>query len=115
MALDRQGLVVVKQELSGQAALMERIPILRVREFSLVSIQVDITIGWHSRYRTISAQRSSARTHKGVLIDISSLEIVDSFLGRMLASIASISRLLERRRCSWACSPPSLSPWWSSD
>lgn len=73
---------------------MDRIPILRVRDFLLVTIQVDI----HDRLAltlqddlTTTIVRYHAR---GVLIDISSLEVVDSFLGRTLSGIASMSSLL---------------------
>ena len=74
---------------------MERIPILRMGQFLLVTIQVDM----HDRLAlalqddlTESLLRYSAR---GVLIDISSLEIVDSFIGRMLGNISSMSRVLD--------------------
>lgn len=74
---------------------MERIPILRMGEFLLVTIQVDM----HDRLAmtlqddlTAAISRNSAR---GVLIDISSLEIVDSFIGRMLGNISSMARVLD--------------------
>jgi rsbT antagonist protein RsbS len=74
---------------------MERIPILRMGEFLLVTIQVDM----HDRLAlalqddlTTAITKNSAR---GVLIDISSLEIVDSFIGRMLANISSMARVLD--------------------
>jgi rsbT antagonist protein RsbS len=73
---------------------MERIPILRMGEFLLVTIQVDM----HDQLAltlqddlTAQIARSGA---KGVLIDISALDVVDSFIGRMLGSIASMSRLM---------------------
>src|SRR6187551_832425 len=74
---------------------MERIPILRMGEFLLVTIQVDM----HDRLAltlqddlTAMISQSGA---KGVLIDISSLDVVDSFIGRMLANIAQMSRVLD--------------------
>ena len=74
---------------------VDRIPIIRMGEFLLVSIQVDM----HDRLAmtlqddlTASIVKNRAR---GVLIDISSLEIVDSFIGRMLANIAGMSRILD--------------------
>jgi len=74
---------------------MERIPILRMGEFLLVTIQVDM----HDRLATTLqddlTNRISQTGAKGVLIDISSLEIVDSFIGRMLANIAAMSRILD--------------------
>jgi rsbT antagonist protein RsbS len=74
---------------------LERIPILRMGEFLLVTIQVDM----HDRL-AISLQDDltkmiSDTAARGVLIDISSLEIVDSFIGRMLANIAAMSRVLD--------------------
>jgi rsbT antagonist protein RsbS len=74
---------------------VERIPILKMGEFLLVTIQVDM----HDRLALalqddLTAQIVKHRTH-GVLIDISALEIVDSFIGRMLASIASMAHLLD--------------------
>src|SRR5688572_11271998 len=74
---------------------MERIPILKMGEFLLVSIQVDM----HDRLALALQEDLSDRIvetrARGVLIDISSLEMVDSFMGRMLGSIASISRVLD--------------------
>ena len=74
---------------------MERIPILRMGRFLLVTIQVDM----HDRLAltlqddlTTMIARTGAR---GVLLDISSLEIVDSFIGRMLSNIAAMSRVLD--------------------
>ena len=74
---------------------MERIPILKMGEFLLVTIQVDM----HDRLALtlqddLTGQIVKHRAH-GVLIDISALEIVDSFIGRMLASIASMAHLLD--------------------
>ena len=74
---------------------MERIPILKMGEFLLVSIQVDM----HDRLAmTLQDDLTSQivrRRARGVLIDISSLEIVDSFIGRTLANIAAMSRVLD--------------------
>ncbi|HSK10587.1 MAG TPA: STAS domain-containing protein [Vicinamibacterales bacterium] len=74
---------------------MERIPILMLQDCLLVTIQVDM----HDRLALMLQEdlterivRSRAR---GVLMDISSLEIVDSFMGRVLANLASMSRLLD--------------------
>ena len=74
---------------------MERIPILKMGDFLLVTIQVDM----HDRLAltlqddlTSQIVKNKAR---GVLIDISALEMVDSFIGRMLGSIASMARLLD--------------------
>jgi rsbT antagonist protein RsbS len=74
---------------------MERIPILKMGEFLLVTIQVDM----HDRLAmtlqddlTAAISRTGARA---VLIDISALDVVDSFIGRMLANIAAMSRILD--------------------
>jgi rsbT antagonist protein RsbS len=73
---------------------MDRIPILKVGDFLLVSIQVDM----HDRLALnlqddLTAQVATAQA-KGVLIDISSLEVVDSFIGRVLGNMASMTRAL---------------------
>ncbi|MDZ8139324.1 MAG: STAS domain-containing protein [Nostoc sp. DedQUE04] len=74
---------------------MERIPILKMGNFLLVTIQVDM----HDRLATTLQEDLTnriAQTHaRGVLIDISGLEIVDSFIGRVLANIARMSRVLD--------------------
>jgi rsbT antagonist protein RsbS len=74
---------------------MERIPILKMGNFLLVTIQVDM----HDRLATTLQEDLTNRitqTHAhGVLIDISGLEIVDSFIGRILANIARMSRVLD--------------------
>ena len=74
---------------------MERIPILRMGEVLLVTIQVDM----HDRLAMTLQDDLTNRIVKdhasGVLIDISSLEIVDSFMGRMIAQIAGVSRVLD--------------------
>lgn len=74
---------------------MERIPILRMGEFLLVTIQVDM----HDRLVTalqedLTSQIAASGAH-GVLIDISSLDMVDSFIGRMIGTIAGMSRVLD--------------------
>jgi rsbT antagonist protein RsbS len=74
---------------------MERIPILRMGSLLLVTIQVDmhdqLAMTLQDDLTTAIAKYDS----RGVLIDISSLEIVDSFIGRMLANIAAMSRVLD--------------------
>ena len=75
---------------------MERIPILAMGEFLLVTIQVDM----HDRLAHDAAGRPHRAHHarrgaRGVLLDISSLEIVDSFIGRMIANIAAMARVLD--------------------
>jgi rsbT antagonist protein RsbS len=74
---------------------MERIPILKMGDFLLVTIQVDM----HDRLAMTlqdDLTEGIAKTQaRGVLIDISSLEIVDSFIGRMLGNIAAMARVLD--------------------
>ena len=74
---------------------MERIPILKMGEFLLVTIQVDM----HDRLAMTLQDDLTSRINQtgahGVLIDISSLDMVGSFIGRMLANIASMSRVLD--------------------
>ena len=76
---------------------MEKIPILRMGRFLLVTIQVDM----HDRLALqlqddLTARIVKDRAH-GVLIDISSLEIVDSFIGRMISNIAAMASVLDAR------------------
>ena len=74
---------------------MDRIPILKLGDVLLVTIQVDM----HDQIATALEEDLTARIvskgARGVLIDISALEIVDSFIGRMLDNIAAISRILD--------------------
>jgi rsbT antagonist protein RsbS len=74
---------------------MERIPILKMGRFLLVTIQVDM----HDELAMTLQEDLTSRIIKdraqGVLIDISSLEIVDSFIGRMIGNIAGMARMLD--------------------
>jgi rsbT antagonist protein RsbS len=76
---------------------MERIPILRMGKVLLVTIQVDM----HDQLAVTLQDDLTARIvetgARGVLIDISSLEVVDSFIGRILGNIATMSRVLDAR------------------
>ena len=74
---------------------MERIPILKMGEFLLVTIQVDMHDRLAVQLQDDLTSRVSDTGARGVLIDISSLEIVDSFIGRMIANIAAMSRVLD--------------------
>jgi rsbT antagonist protein RsbS len=74
---------------------VEKIPILRMGGFLLVTIQVDMHDRLAMALQDDLTNRISETGAKGVLIDISSLEIVDSFIGRMLGNIASMSRVLD--------------------
>jgi rsbT antagonist protein RsbS len=76
---------------------MDRIPILRMGPYLLVTIQVDmhdrLALALQDDLTALIARTGS----KGVLIDISSLDLVDSFIGRMLVNIAQMSRILDAR------------------
>ena len=74
---------------------MDRIPILKLGRALLVSIQVDIHDRLAKALEEDLSERIVATGAKGVMIDISGLEIVDSFMGRMLDNIAAVSRLLD--------------------
>ena len=76
---------------------MEKIPILRMGDFLLVTIQVDMHDRLAMTLQDDLTKRISETAARGVLIDISSLEIVDSFIGRMLGNIAAMSRVLDAR------------------
>ena len=77
--------------------MMERIPILNMGDFCWSSIQVDM----HDRLALQLAGRPDGENQpdrrQGVLIDISSLEMVDSFIGRMLGNISAMARVLDAK------------------
>src|SRR6187431_1112611 len=74
---------------------MERIPILKMGGCLLVSIQVDMHDRLAMQLQDDLTARIAATGARGVLIDISALEMVDSFIGRMLGNIAAMSRVLD--------------------
>jgi rsbT antagonist protein RsbS len=74
---------------------VERIPILKIGEFLLVTIQVDMHDRLALTLQDDLTQMIVTHHARGVLIDISTLEMVDSFIGRMLSSIAGMARLLD--------------------
>ncbi|MBB1600756.1 STAS domain-containing protein [Variovorax sp. UMC13] len=74
--------------------MTERIPILRMGSVLLVTIQVDMQDQTAMALQEDLAEKIAKTGANGVLIDISALEIVDSFVGRMLASISGIARIL---------------------
>ena len=73
---------------------MERIPILKMGKFLLVTIQVDMHDRLAMTLQDDLTSMISKESARGVLIDISALEMVDSFIGRVLGNIASMSRIL---------------------
>src|SRR6185436_17324005 len=76
---------------------MERIPILKMGPFLLVSIQVDMHDRLAMTLQDDLTSRIVSDRARGVLIDISALEVVDSFIGRMLGNIAGMARVLDAR------------------
>jgi rsbT antagonist protein RsbS len=73
----------------------DRLPILRIGENLLVSIQIDLDDQTVMNLQDDLAEHVVKHGARGVIIDITAAEIVDSFVGRMLSTIASISRLLD--------------------
>ena len=74
---------------------MERIPILKMGRYLLVTIQVDMHDRLAMTLQDDLTDRIVSARAKAVLIDISALEIVDSFIGRMVANIAAMSAVLD--------------------
>ena len=74
---------------------MERIPILKMGKFLLVTIQVDMHDKLALTLQDDLTNRIADTRARGVLLDISSLDVVDSFIGRMLAGISGIARVLD--------------------
>ena len=74
---------------------MDRIPIFRIGEALLVTIQVDMHDRLAMQLQEDLTTRIAKEQSRGVLIDISALDIVDSFIGRMLGNIAAMSRVLD--------------------
>jgi rsbT antagonist protein RsbS len=76
---------------------MEKIPILRMGRFLLVTIQVDMHDRLALQLQDDLTERIVKDRAHGVLIDISSLEVVDSFIGRMISNIAAMASVLDAR------------------
>jgi rsbT antagonist protein RsbS len=74
---------------------MDRIPILRMGNLLLVTIQVDMHDQLAMRLQEDLSEAISAASTSGVLIDISALDVVDSFIGRMIANISAMARVLD--------------------
>jgi rsbT antagonist protein RsbS len=74
---------------------LERIPILKMGPYLLVSIQVDMHDRLAMTLQDDLTEKITSTGAHGVLIDISALDMVDSFIGRMLANIATVARLLD--------------------
>jgi rsbT antagonist protein RsbS len=76
---------------------MERIPILKMGDLLLVSIQVDMHDQLALALQDDLTDKIAKTGARGVLIDISAVEVVDSFIGRMIANIAGMARILDAR------------------
>lgn len=74
---------------------MDRVPILKLEDYLLVSIQVDMHDQLALTLQDDLTQKIVTTRARAVLIDISALEMVDSFMGRMLGNIAAMSRILD--------------------
>ena len=74
---------------------MDRIPILKLGDFLLVTVQVDMHDRLAMNLQDDLTEKIVDSHARGVLIDISALDIVDSFIGRMLGNIATMSRILD--------------------
>jgi rsbT antagonist protein RsbS len=74
---------------------MERIPILRMGDFLLVTIQVDMHDKLAMTLQDDLTRKITETGARGVMIDISALEVVDSFIGRMMSHISSMARVLD--------------------
>jgi rsbT antagonist protein RsbS len=74
---------------------MERVPILKIGETLFVSIQVDLQDESVVRLQEDLAEELAATGARGVIIDITAVDIVDSFIGRMLTMMGSMSRLFD--------------------
>jgi rsbT antagonist protein RsbS len=74
---------------------MDRVPVLKIGDVLLVSIQVDMDDQTVLALQDTLTERIVATGAHGVIIDITALDIVDSFIGRMLSTIASVSRVLD--------------------
>ena len=75
--------------------MADRVPVLRIGDALLVSIQLDLQDQIAVQLQEDLADKIVGTGARGVVIDISALEIVDSFIGRMLSSIAAISHVLD--------------------
>jgi rsbT antagonist protein RsbS len=74
---------------------MDRIPILRMGHFLLVTIQIDLYDRLATNLESDLVQMVNKTGARGVLIDISALSIVDSFMGRILGNIGSMSKIMD--------------------
>jgi len=90
---------------------VDRVPVLKIGDILLVSIQIDMEDQVALQLQEDLAERIVVTGCHGVIIDISGLDIVDSFVGRTLATIASISRVLDAETVVVACGRRWRSRW----
>ena len=76
---------------------MNRVPILRMHDLLLVTIQVDIHDAMAMALQDDLSNKIVQTSAKGVLLDISALDMVDSFIARAIANISSVARLLDAK------------------
>jgi rsbT antagonist protein RsbS len=76
---------------------MDRIPILRMGEFLLVTIQVDMQDQLALRLQDDLTNAIEKKGAKGVLVDISALEMIDSFMGRMISDMSGMAKILDAK------------------
>jgi len=76
---------------------MDRIPILRMGEFLLVTIQVDMQDQLALRLQDDLTNAIENKGAKGVLVDISALEMIDSFMGRMISDMSGMAKILDAK------------------
>lgn len=74
---------------------MEKIPILRMGQFLLVTIQVDLYDQLAENLEADLVSMVNKTNARGVLIDVSSVSIIDSFMGRILGNIATMSKIMD--------------------
>lgn len=85
---------------------MDHVPILKIGEFLIVSIQEEMHDLLARNLQEDLSERIYKDSPKGVLIDISSVQIVDSFIGRMIANIAAISGIMDAQTVITGMQPP---------
>jgi rsbT antagonist protein RsbS len=100
VALDRRGDRIVRAAAGGpptrsSSPPMDRIPILKMGPHLLVTIQVDMHDQLAMTLQDDLTTRIEKEKARGVLLDISALEVVDSFIGRVIGNIALTSRILD--------------------
>ena len=96
---------------SSNSRNVERIPILRMGEFLLVTIQVDMHDQMALKLQDDLSNAIVRNASRGVLIDISTLEMVDSFIGRMVADISTIGKILGAETILVGMQPAVPSRW----